>query len=192
MKTPPRWFVRALEVLDPLLDVRWGSFVGSWVIERKAFVSPEEMHWLRRRVSRTKRLVDFPPADASPQVKVKNTQTYIGLAEELVSAEVGKRVIVIVQELNQAAYDLLVMSDIKRYGGYARFADAIEEKESRKQTDGERVLENKRHAMNLEIADMMHFVWRKKEDALLNGHRNMNYLLHGKESNKPVIQLTDV
>jgi len=41
---------------------------------------------------------------------------------------------------------------------------------------------------------MLNFVWRKKEDMLLNGHRDLRYILHGRRTtseSEPLIKITD-
>lgn len=192
MKHPPEWFVRAINILDPLLSVRWGDVIGQWIIERKGVIPQSEIDFLTKREARTRNWVTNPPADASATSIKTNQNTWYGVSEELISAKQHRRIILFTQRLDNQIYEMLVAADMQRYGGYARFADEIEAKEDRERADAERVAENKRHAFNLEVADMMHFVWRKKETELLSGHRNMNYLLHGKESNRPLIQLTDV
>ena len=192
MPLAPQWFVSALQTMDPLLSVRWGDTIGQWVIERKAVIPPSELNFLIRREKRTRNFVDHPPADARPSTIATNRNTWVGVSEELVSARRGQRVILFTTRLDQQIYEMLCASDIQRYGGYARFADELERKESRQATDRARMEENSWHAFNAEVADMMHFIWHKRENALLAGKRSMRELLQQPESDEPVIKLTDV
>lgn len=193
MKTPPAWFVSALHILDPLLSVRWGDVIGQWVIERKAVIPQSEIDFLKKRLERTRRMVTHP-GEMNEQSLMSARRTYVGVSEEYTSARNGKRVILYTPDLNQSVYDQLVASDMQRYGGYARYLDAVEVAEERREREQQRVTDNKVHAANLETYDMLNFMWRKKENMLLNGERDMRYILHGKRTTResePLIKLTD-
>lgn len=193
-KTPPQGFRRALQILDSLLDVHWGAVIGQWVIDRKAVIPDSEIEFLRRRKARTKNFVNNPPENATPSQRQKHLDTWKQVSEELASARKGRRVIIFAKELSPQIYNDLCAADIKRYGGYARFADELERKEERAEQEAERVLANKRHAMNQEIADQVHFLWRRRETDLLHGNRDMRQMLHGRKTtpdSTPLIQLTD-
>lgn len=193
-KTPPAGFRRALQILDGLLDIHWGAVLGQWVIDRKAVIPVSEIEFLRRRKARTKKFVNNPPSDATPSQRQKHLDTYKGVSEELACARKGRRVILYTKELSPEIYNALCAADIKRFGGYARFADELERKEERAEEEAERVLGNKRHAMNQEIADQVHFLWRKRETDLLHGNQDMRQMLHGRKTtpdSEPLIKLTD-
>lgn len=190
---PNQGFVNSLKGLDPLLSVRYGDFVHQWVIERKGAITTNEIKYLNKRVERAAVILQNS-ADLHPNQVEKTRATYLGVNEEVISAKQGKRVIVFAKFLNQQLYDALVLSDMQRFGGYARFADELEKAEAQREKDVERQLENKRMALHKESYDMLNFLWRKRSDALLNGQRDLRYLLHGQhstESSPPLIKLTD-
>ena len=184
MPTPNAGFVQSLLLMDPLLSVRFGDTIQQWVIERKGFIATEEMGYLVKRERRLDQIVHNPK---HAQAKSKFTD-WQSCHEELISARAGKRVIMITSVLSQQIFNALCQSDIRRYGGYSRMADELEAAEMRMYADQERMRLNSQHAYNLEVADALQYIWRKKEDMLLNGERNMNRLLHGKRSNKPIVE----
>lgn len=194
MKTAPIGFTTSLTNLDPLLSVRWGETIGQWVIERKAVIPDSELQFLVRREARLRRNIATPLASTKPSTLANMKKTWVGVSEELVAARTGKRVILFSHHLTAALYDALVAGDITRYGGYARFADAMDRADERKEADVDRQLENQRHAYNQEVWGMLDHIWRKKESGLLQGERDMRYLLHGKhtrEDSEPLIKITD-
>ena len=191
MPTAPEWFERSLKLYDAELAVRWGEKIGQWCIERTAVITPDEIGYMRKRKLRTKAFVNSPPRTASPASIAQHLRLWLQLSEELAAARLNRRIIVFVRELAPPVFDLLAAADIKRYGGYARFADELEKAEARKESDAERILANKRNAYNKEIWGMLDHIWRKKEDKLLNGERSMPKLL-GLREDEPIIQLTDV
>ena len=183
MPSPNPGFVQSLHNLDSLLSCRWGDLVCAFVIERVASIPDIEMKYLLRREARLNRIVHD---ESHPQHK-KQLETWKSTAEEVKSARAGKRIVMIATVLSDQIYNELCRMDSHRYGGYSRFADELEAAEAKMYAEQERIEANSRHAYNLEVADMIHFVWRKKEDMLLNGERNLSKLLHGKRSNKPLI-----
>lgn len=190
---PPEWFMKALSILDPLLSVRRSVVTSHWVIERKAVILPSEVETMKRRRDRIWRWINFPNEDQKRQIH-QNRIAWQNLQDEIVSAETGKRVICRPRVLNQQVYNDLCASDMKRYGGAARYCTQLEQDEERREADIERITSNKRQAMNGEIYDMMQFLDRKKTDAMANGHQDLQYLLHGKhtkEGDKPVFQLAE-
>lgn len=194
MPDAPQGFVRSLQLVDSMLDVHWGEVLHQWVIDRKAFIPDSEIQFLRRRKARTKKYWTNPPAEATAAQKKQNYLVWQQVSEELASARKGRRVILFSKELSPKLYNELCAADIARYGGYARFADELERKEERAAEEAERVLGNQRHAMNQEIADQVHFLWRKRETDLLHGNQDMRQMLHGKKTkpgDEPLIKLTD-
>jgi hypothetical protein len=177
-------FEKALQLVDPSLSVRWGSVINQWVVERTAVIPLTEMGYLTKREARLDKIVHDPH---HPQCKI-HFGTWQSCAEELQSAKTGKRVICITSVLSQQIFNAICQSDMQRYGGYSRFADELEAAEMKMYVDQERIAANEREAINKEVYDQLNFIWRKKEDLLLNGERNMNKLLHGKRSNKPIIE----
>lgn len=162
------------------------------MIDRQAILGPNELFYLRRRCARARNYWENPPADHTEANLHKHRLAWLNLLDEIASAEAGRRVIIIVNELNQAVYDMLCASDLQRFGGYARFADELEAFESRTEADQERVLRNKRLAISSETYDMLNFIWDKKSDMLENGEKNLGKLLHGKKSEGPLIQLSEI
>lgn len=195
MKRPPSWFVKALGILDPLLSVRASaSSEAHWCIERKAVIPPQEIAILRRREARLWRWISSPVNDNQRDQIHKNRITWMSVKDELAAAEAGKRVICRPRVLTQQVYDDLCKSDMRRYGGYARFCEDIETAEETATADHERMLSNQRQAMSGEVYDIMAFLNRRRETEMHHGHRDLRYLLHGhhsKPEDKPVIQLTD-
>lgn len=193
---PAAWFIKALGILDPLLSVRSSVVTSHFVIERKAVILGSELETLRRRRDRMYRWITFPNEDQKKQIH-KNRMAWQSLCDEVESAEHGKRVIVRPRALNQEVYDGLCRSDFRRYGGAARFCTELEQEEERLEADVERMLSNKRCAMNAEIFDIMNFLERKKSDAMANrpeSELDLSYLLHGRHSkpgDAPLVQLAD-
>lgn len=178
----PDWFRRTLSILDPLLRARWGSHVGRFVIDRKAYIAPSEIYYLRRREARLRLWVESPRVDEPARTTEKNRRTWEDVAERLVSAEDGRRVVCYPDQLNQETYNLLCESDSQNYSGYASFFDKLEAQESRERADAERIQQNKRDALVSETYDMIDFVSRKKQDMLANGQRDFGMLVHGRPS----------
>src|SRR5690349_17418867 len=110
--------------MDPLLSIRWGPYVEQWVIERKGIFGAEERTYLKNRRERLRKKVE-----QGEGVTKEDRNTYTGVCEEHDSAMQGKRVVLIVRNLDRQVYDALCMGDIQRYGGYSRYADEIEKKE---------------------------------------------------------------
>lgn len=189
----PQWFVKAIGALDPLLSVRRSEVSSHYVIERKAVIPPSETETLRRRCDRMWRWVTFPNEEQRKQLH-KNRIAWQSLRDELTSAENGKRVICRPRVLNQQVYNDLCASDIRRYGGYARFCTEMEEAEERAEADAERITSNKRQAMNGEVYDILNFLERRRTVELAHGYEDLGKLLHGKptkEGDAPLLQLTD-
>lgn len=187
MKPPSKNFLSMLEILDPLLSVRWGGVIQQWVIERKSVVPITEVGYLQRRRDRLHTMLQGMRAD--DRKYAKTLSTFQGVAEEFEAAKTGKRVVIYTPELTDKTYNALCAGDLRRYGGYSRYADELEAKELAEEKDRDRIAENERMATHKETHSMLNFIWRKKEDMLLNGERNMNKLLHGKKSNKPLIEI---
>lgn len=192
MPIPSKGFVNSLNGLDPLLKVEWGNEINQWVITRKAQIPLEERAYLKKRRVRLEGLIREYEGHVNGMLKLQ--KTYKSVGEELRAASNGRRVILFTPELNQHIYDALVLGDMSRYGGYARFADKLEEKERAEELELERKQREQRMAMNKEAFDMLHHVWAKKEEKLLAGERDLKYLLHGKRTEPgegPLIRLTD-
>jgi hypothetical protein len=189
---PSKSFVNSLKGLDSLLSVGWGSYAQQWTILRKGYVSDAELGYLRSRASRLERLI--PNFVGHPNQLEKMKSTLIGIKEDIVAGEEGKRVILFARELSSRVYDALVLSDMQRYGGYARMADLMEEAEEKRERELEEKMQAQRIAFNKEVYDQLNFIWRKKEEKLLSGERDMGYMLHGVLTDPdapPLIQITD-
>lgn len=190
---PPKWFIDAIGILDPMLSVRRSSVSAHWVLERKAVVPISELDTLRRRAARVWRWITFPNEEQKKQLHA-NRIAWQALQDEVTSAEGGKRVICRPRVLNQQVFNDLCQSDIRRYGGFARYCTDMERDEERREADLERITSNKRQAFNAEVYDMLNFMERKRSAELGHGHQDLGYLLHGRHAqpgDAPVIQLTD-
>lgn len=190
MKSPSKNFLTMLEILDPLLSVRWGEIIGQFVIERKAHIPLSEIQFLERRSARLKRFVLGFGTDTNNTKFRRTYDAYVGTSEEFLSAKAGRRVILFAPELTDSVYNQLCAADMQRYGGYSRYADEIEAKEMAAEADRERIWENERKAMNGEVYDMLNHIWSHKETQLLDGQKNMQKLLHGriKDTDEPLIK----
>lgn len=173
MQTAPSHFEESLRLFDPLLGVRWSDLKKEWVIERKAFVSEKEIGFLRRRRDRAFRSSSLKTGMA----KIKTFDLACQIAEELNSAVQGKRVIIFAKDLDRRIFDALVMGDIRRYGGYSRFADMLDAEEDKRERDLIRQMSNENDARSKEAFDQMNFLWRRRETQLLDGKRDMQELL---------------
>ncbi len=193
---PPKWFVDAVALLDPLISIRHSITTSHWVIERKAVIPGSEIETLRRREARVRRWITFPNEDQKKNIH-KNRIEWQNLADEVDSAQRGKRVICRPRVLNAQVYNDLCASDIQRYGGFARFCTEIEQAEEKREADLERMTSNKRVAMNAEVYDILNFLERKKSDAMANrpeSELDLSYLLHGRHAqpgDAPLMQLAD-
>ena len=191
---PPAWFIKSIGILDPLLSVRKSIVTSHWVIERTGYITASELATLIRRRDRTYRWITYPNEDQKKQIH-QNRLQWQSLMDEVESAQHGKRIISRPRVLNQGVYDDLCKSDIRRYGGHARFSTKLEQEEERREADQERQADNRRRAFNSEVFDMMDFVYRKRANLLDHGEdKDLKYLLHGKrtqQGDEPIIRLTD-
>lgn len=191
---PPAWFIKSIGILDPLLSVRKSIVTSHWVIERTGYITASELATLIRRRDRTYRWITYPNEDQKKQIH-QNRLQWQSLMDEVESAQHGKRIISRPRVLNQGVYDDLCKSDIRRYGGHARFSTKLEQEEERREADQERQADNRRRAFNGEVFDMMDFVYRKRANLLDHGEdKDLKYLLHGKrtqQGDEPIIRLTD-
>jgi hypothetical protein len=193
MNTAPEWFVKALAAMDPLMSIRRSIVTSHWVLERKAVILSSEIETLRRRRDRMRRWISSPNQIQQDQIK-KNTKEWESLVDEVCSAEQQKRVICRPRFLDQKVYNDLCQADFQRYGGFARYCTELEQEEERLEAEQERILSNKRQAMNAEVYDMLDFLYRKRGAALDHGHQDLKYLLHGqhtKNGDKPIVTLSD-
>lgn len=189
----PKWFVAALSQMDPLLSLRRSIVTSHWVIERKAVIVDSEIDTLRRRRDRMWRWINHPNQTQKEQLH-KNRKEWQSLADEVCSAEQQKRIICRPRTLDQKVYNDLCQADFQRYGGFARYCTQLEQEEERLEAEQERILSNKRQAMNAEVFDILSFLNRKRGAALDHGHQDLKFLLHGRhtgEGDKPVVQLSD-
>lgn len=116
----PESITKLLTNMDPLLSVRWGPYAGKWVIERTAVTPITELRWLERRRERRAAWIRAGRATDSDRSDLQS------LSEEIESLKRGKRVILIVERVDMEVYNALCMGDIKRYGGYSRYAEQVE------------------------------------------------------------------
>lgn len=186
---PPVWFTKALSILDSQLRVRRSKAAPRWVIERKGVVPGTELELLRRRSARLYAWLSDP---SKAKDLDKNTKTWKSVKDELDSAEAGHRVVCTPNDLNVEVYNDLCRADMQRYGGYARFCDAIEAEENAQEINAARMETNRHLAFNSEVCDILSFMDRKR--AVAHKGKDLNYWLHGKKTqpgDAPLIQLTD-
>src|SRR6266571_1358520 len=163
----PESFQQAIRSFDPLMAVRAGKALsGKWVVERKAYIGPEEVYFLRRRRDRAFRVANNK-LDAKERSRTLDLARQI--AEETDCAERGCRVVVFVDKLDNRVFDMLVMSDIRRYGGFSRWMAEYEAAEQRHEKDQERQAANEREATHKDAFDKLNFVWNHREAQLLAG-----------------------
>jgi hypothetical protein len=120
---PPEAITELIVAMDGLLRVRWGSHVGKWVVDRVAVTPVNELKWLLRRRDRYAAWCKRSPEDAE-----KYRCDLASVLEEIVSAQDSppRRVILVTTIIDMKVYDALCLGDIKRYGGYSRYADEAE------------------------------------------------------------------
>lgn len=196
MPRPAEWFTKAIGILDPLLSVRWSDATAQYVVDRTAVLSQDELYYLRKKEaglwfqSQAQNL----PIDVSTNVLHQNRIKWLGIKAELESAEAGRRVIFTTKELTPKTYEYLCASDIRNYGGYARFADDLEAEEARTEAERVRVMDNKANVVHGEVFDIMNFLHRKKGALLDRNCMDLNLMLHGKKTtqdSEPIIKIAE-
>lgn len=189
----PEWFVKAVGILDPLINIRRSIVTNHWVLERKAVILDSEIQTIRRRRDRMWKWINFPNERQKEQIH-QNRKEWSSLMDEVESAERQKRVICRPRVLNQGVYDGLCNSDFRRYGGYARYCTELEQEEERREAEVERILENKRRVVHSEVYDILKFLQDKKGALLDRNEQDLHYMLHGTrttENTAPHIILSD-
>lgn len=162
--SPALSFEQSLKLFDPLLRVRPAKFLTEkWIIERKGYIAPVELWYLKRRSDRALRF-----SKNTHDVKKRETllKLHREVGEEYESARDGHRVVLIAGSLDRRVFDLLAAGDMQRYGGYSRFADELEKNEKAKEQALERELAGMRDDLHSEAHDKLNFAWRKKDDKL--------------------------
>lgn len=167
-------FQAACNSFDPLLSFRWSSRIGKWVVDRKALIPGTEIAFLTRRISRLE--------DAARRAKTSNSDSVVDselyqTAEELVSAREGKRIVFFTKTLDSRTFDALAFSDIRRYGGYSRFADELEKSEALASEEGNRMFRNHMEGIHKETYEILSFLDRKRSTELERGERRLEVLL---------------
>lgn len=174
MESPSEWFVRGLELLDSNLHVRWGSAVNRWVIDRDGIITQTEIGYLKKRYLRAVNAVSLNPDD------LKKIAFRDGIAEEYLSAQAGRRIILYAKNLDRQIFESLMLHDIQRYGGYARAIVELESKEIAEEKDRLRMEENRSESLHKEFYDQINFVERKKQNELLAGYSWRDLLKSGR------------
>jgi len=120
---PPDHIVNLLTAMDSLLRVRWGSFVQKWVVDRVAVTPVTELKWLLRRRERYERWIRTRGEEGK-----KYVSDLASLNEEIASMQdvPARRVIITTSVLDMKVYEALCLGDIRKYGGYSRYADEME------------------------------------------------------------------
>lgn len=196
MPSPAQWFANAIAILDPLLRVRWSDAVSQYVIDRKAVIGLDELKYLRKKESGLwfQSQAQNLPVDTASAKLHEYRMKWISIKMELESAEESRRVIFSTKELTPKMYEYLCASDIRNYGGYARFADDLEAEEARAESERKRVLDNKNLALHGEVYEMMDFLHRKKGALLDRKCTDMRLMLHGKpttQESEPLVRLAE-
>jgi len=167
-------FQESLQSFDPLLSVRWGDFVQKWVIQRRSLIPDAEMKFLGNE----RRRLEGKVALGAEQ---KIVDRYKGVAEEHECARQGCRVILFVSEFSPKIFDTLALGDIRRYGGYSRYTDKMDEVVEQQEKMKEREEENKRAVYHAEAwgrRGIYDFLTRKRlTDIHQFGVRDMRTLL---------------
>lgn len=171
---PPESFVRLLEAFDSLLSLRWGPTVGKWVIQRKSFIGDKERVFLANERARLSKRIEQGNSSVSDQTR------YAGVAEEHECSLLGCRVILFVDVLDENVFNILAMGDMKRYGGYSRYADMQERDKAYQDAKGEKERESKHMELHQEMfgrGGVHDFIVRKQQSKLQHGERNVKRLL---------------
>lgn len=167
MRTPPPGFVSSLQALDPLYHVRWGDAIRQWIIEREAVYSETERSFLSNRL---RRLKAAPKRDAARLAEA---------FEEDLSAQGGRRVICFVNQLDSKVFDAVCVADVRRYGGWSRYADYLDAQDEKKEEALLRQQASQRDDLHRIAHDHMSFLGQHRIAQLEAGERDMNFLLHG-------------
>lgn len=177
MPEPSASYVSMLQLMDPLLSVRWGGTIEQWVVERKAMIPDYEITYLRNRRDRTARWIREGRNKDKKAEWARVQSTHKELVEEYGSAMAGKRVIRFSTALDNRLYNELCMADIKRYGGYSRLADEWDKQDEKEDAETARAQREEGIAKGKEVYDILNFLERKRTDQLLNGERDLKKLL---------------
>ena len=156
-------FEQSLQLFDRYLRVRWGQHMRQWVIERKAYMPPSEIDFLKRRQARFIRWCNEQPDDADRK------KLLVEISEEIASAVDGRRIVLYTKSLDRRVFDMLVQADIQGFGGYSRYADEMERLQRIEDERKERVLNEEISDLNREMYDQIDFIERKRATDLLNG-----------------------
>lgn len=174
----PSAFESAARSFDRYLSVRWGNRINQWVIERKAYIPQEEKYFLARREARTLRF--SKEAKRSDKERAKLKEMWQELYEENVSAQNDRRVILFARWLTDEIFNSLAASDIKRYGGYSRYADELERREAAEEKEDRRIILNENEDTHREAFENMDFLLRRRATAIHHGERSLAKLLAGR------------
>lgn len=170
----PETFVRLLESFDTLLSVRWGPTVGKWVIQRKSFIGEKEMKFLASERARMWKRMESGKASEADKTR------YAGVAEEHECSLLGCRVILFVDTLDENVFRVLALGDMKKYGGYSRYADMQERDKADQEAKDEKTREGRRMEMHNEMfgrGGVHDYIVRKQQTKLQHGERNIKKLL---------------
>jgi len=167
-------FQNACSSFDPLLSFRWSSRIGKWVVDRKALIPGTEIAFLNRRIALLEsaaRRAKTARSDSTVDSELHQT------VEELVSAKKGKRIVFFTETLDKRTFDALALSDLRRYGGYSRFADELEKNEALASKEGDRMFRNHMEGVHKETYEVLSFLDRKRSTELEHGERRLKVLL---------------
>lgn len=144
MLEAPIGFVNGLRRMDDKLHVRWSDSL-SWVIERDSIFVQDEIKWLKKREYRLHRRVSSGQATEEEKTKL------LLVREELRSAANSRRVIITSKTLDQKLFNDICQADIRRYGGYSRYADEMEAREAAEEASKWRTMQNQREMIHYEM-----------------------------------------
>ena len=174
----PSAFESAARSFDRYISVRWGEKIHQWVIERRAYIPTTEKWFLTRREARLMRFSQEPKR--SEKERASLLRSFQEVHEERVSAQKDRRVLLFARWLTTEIFDALVASDIKRYGGYSRYADELERREAAQETEDRRVVLSDNQSVHEEARQNVDFLLRKRSTSMFHGERSLTKLLAGR------------
>lgn len=146
----PESFETSLKNYDPLLSLRWGRYMGEWVIERKR-VKPTPPALMRLGKRCADKLESYP----KEMLGLDDTQMnqVVKYAEEYLSGRNGKLIVFFTKGLDATVINKLWSLDMQRHG-LRKFAADEERRDYLKQKQEDSMIEDAAR----EAADAIKFV----------------------------------
>lgn len=190
----PAGFRACVSRFDTQLDVRWGEALHQWVVDRTSVIPQNEMEYLQKRKERLERRLRTNP---KTRIQLPNGEEdtvsldteglkkleylYRQVYEEWISAKRGRRVILFASHLTTEIVDALMLSDIKRYGGYSRFADELEYQEDKLEEARASAFRRENEENHRRVYSILDFLNRKRLTEMDHGERDLKKLLGTKD-----------